>query len=156
MYLVLTVLPHTFLICCSLSEHGPGGIDGLASWPQLCGPPLMVPFGPPDDPHGPPVTPCQCTLLCLVTKVTLCQYGGQSVSIQSSSGWRRKEYRGGIVVLALERSSAQWWVLTLGFMGLPGDRGDNPPLRSRPSLAQCLCPLCALTHNSYVLPTPPC
>ena len=23
----------------SLNEHGPGGIDGLASWPQLCGPP---------------------------------------------------------------------------------------------------------------------
>ena len=74
------------------------------------------------------------------------------MSIQSSSGWRRKEYRGGIVVLALERSSAQWWVLTLGFMGLPGDRGDNPPLRSRPSRAQCLCPLCAL--NSQFLCAP--
>ena len=41
-----------------LSKRGAGGIDGLASWPQLCAP-LMVAFGPTDDQQVPPVTCCQ-------------------------------------------------------------------------------------------------
>ena len=35
-----------------LSKRGAGGIDGLASWPQLCAP-LMVAFGPTDDQQVP-------------------------------------------------------------------------------------------------------
>ena len=137
--MVLAVLPHTFLIFCSLSEHGPGGIDGLASWPQLCGPPLMAAFGPPDDPHGPlsppanvPCSPLSPKSLCVSMEDRVCPYsqvvaGERSIGRNCSIG-SREEF-------------SQWWVLTLRFMGFPGDRGDNPPLRSRPSRAQCLCPL---------------
>ena len=54
-------------------------------------PPLDGGFWPPDDPHGLLSLAANAPLLCLVTKVTLCQYGGQSGSILSSSGLR-KEY----------------------------------------------------------------
>ena len=102
-YMVLT---HTFLIFTSLSEHGPGGIDGLASWPQLCGPPLMVAFGPADDPHGPlslaanvPCSALSPESLYVSMEDRVCLYS-QVVAGERRIGWdcsigSREEFSGG-------------------------------------------------------------
>ena len=103
----------------SLSEHGPGGIDGLASWPQLCGPPLMVAFGPPDDPHAPlsladnvPALPCHQSHFMSVWR-TEC--------VHTVKCGMEKGVLGRIVVLALERSSVVGIDSTIyGFPGRPG------------------------------------
>ena len=43
--------------------------------------------------------------------------------------------------------------MTPGFMGFPVDRGDNPPLSGHDRVTHNAC--VPLTHNSYLLPTPP-
>ena len=107
--------------------------------PSFVAPLDGVAFGPPDDPHGPlsppanvPCSPLSPKSLCVSMEDRVCPYsqvvaGERSIGRNCSIG-SREEF-------------SQWWVLTLRFMGFPGDRGDNPPLRSRPSRAQCLCPL---------------
>ena len=142
------VLTHTFLIFSSLSEHGPGGIDGLASWPQLCAP-LMVAFGPTDDQQVPPVTCCQWppALTCHQShfmSVWRAQW------VHTVNQWLGKEYW--LQLKYWFSRAVLLWVLTLRFMGFPGDRGDNPPLRSRPNRAQCLCE----ALNSQFLSRPRC
>ena len=87
-----------------LSKRGAGGIDGLASWPQLCAP-LMVAFGPTDDQQVPP-----CHLLSMAPCFDLSPES-LYVSMEGTVGpYSQPVARKGVlataVVLVLQSSSA--------------------------------------------------
>ena len=76
-----------------LSKRGAGGIDGLASWPQLCAP-LMVAFGPTDDQQVPPVTCCQWppALTCHQSHFMSVWRAQWVHTVNQSTRWLGKEY----------------------------------------------------------------